>query len=190
MNLKEDLEAVRNRGEIQKELVEGRKAFFDYHFALLTHIDSKISNFLSIILITESVIVAYGGAIIKWIGVNSSTYILIGCLLVSGACLAIGGVLIIITMKPKDIHFPNFISDFETLEKGLFYEEQLKKIEEAIKKDDELLERNAKKLKYISYLILFSIVLLLISLGLLLFLSWIGMPEHIAEQNLNYTPLK
>lgn len=167
MNSKGDSGAVRNREEIQKEIVEGRKALFDYYFALLTHIDSKISNFLSIILITESVIVAYGGAIIKWLGINSNTSISIACLLFSGILLAISSVWIISIMKPKVAHLPNFISDFEISEKGPFYKEQLKIIEEAIKKDYVLLEENAKRLKYISYSILISIISLFISLLLL-----------------------
>jgi hypothetical protein len=179
VNAEKDLEDVRGAEEIQKEIVEGRKALFNYYFSLLTHIDSKISNFLSVILITESVIVAYGGAIIKWLGINWSTFIPIVCLLISGIFLAISGLWVIATMKPKDIHLPNYISDFETLEKGRFYKEQLRRIERAIKKDIELLEKNAKRLKYISCSILFSIVLLLTSLFFLLFFSW----------NYNFSPL-
>ena len=171
MNAGRELEDIRSAEEIQKEIVEGRKALFDYHFALLTHIDSKISNFLSIILITESVIAAYGGAIIKWLGINRITFAPIACLLISGILLTISGVWIITTMKPKDVHLPNFISDFKTLKKGVFYKEQLERIEEAIKRDTGLLEKNAKKLKYISYFILCSILLLSMSLVFLLFFS-------------------
>ena len=170
VNGEKDLEDVRSAEEIQREIVEGRKALFDYHFALLTHIDSKISNFLSIILITESIIVAYGGAIIKWWGINRGTFVPLICLLVSGILLAMSGMLIIFIMKPKEIHLPNFISDFKPSEKrGPFYKRQLERIERAITKDTELLKKNAKWLKYISYSILFSIILLLMSLILLFF---------------------
>lgn len=171
MNAERDLEDIRSAEEIQKEIVEGRKALFNYYFTLLTHIDQKISNFLSIILITESVIAAYGGAIIKWLGINRITIVPIVCLLVAGILLVISGFWIISTMKPKDIHLPNFISVFKTLEKGDFYKEQLERVEEAIKRDTKLLKTNAKRLKYISHLILFSIILLLMSLLFLLFFS-------------------
>lgn len=169
-----DSEDIRGSAEeIQKEIIEGRKALFNYYFILLTHMDQKISNFLSIILITESVIGAYGGAIIKWLGINKITIAPITCLLIAGILLVISGFWIISIMRPKDIHLPNFISVFETLEKGVFYKEQLKRIEEAIEKDTELLEKNAKRLKYISYFIFCSVLLLLLSVGFLLLFSLI-----------------
>jgi len=171
VNDERDIKDIRSAEDIQKEILEGRKALFNYYFTLLTHIDQKISNFLSIILITESVTAVYGGFIIKWFGINRITSVPIVSLLISGALLALGGVWIIATMKPKDIHLPNFISVFKTLNRGEFYKDQLARIEEAIKEDTELLRKNAKRLKYISYFILCSLSLLLMSLGSLLFFS-------------------
>ena len=170
--LTEDSEDARNAEEIQKEIVEGRKVLFNYYFSLLTHIDSKISNFLSIIIITESVIVGYGGAIIKWLGINEITKFPIIFLSISGVLLLISGFLTVCTIKPKYVDLPNFISDFKTLKKGLFYKDQLERIDEAIEKFAGPLKKNAKMLEVISYLILCSIVLLLISLFLLLYFSW------------------
>lgn len=169
-NIYQQLPNEKDFYDIKKEVIKCHKEHFDYYFRILDSIDHKVSNFLSVVLVIVTILVAYIGILIRDYPREIEYSIIITILLVAGIFLAIACLLIISVLKPHKIKVPLPLT-MDTGEKGIFYKEELERLQNAIQENEKLLKLKVKKFGYISNLVLCSIILLLSTIVIFFFIS-------------------
>ena len=149
--------------DIIKDVFEGQRTLFNYDFEILSHINQKIYNLLTFILITQGIIGLLINAIIEWQGGFFQTLFLIIPLFFSGIFLTISGYYIVGIMKPRKIMFPEFTSELKTSNKNEFYRDEILKIVNARHNNKILFDENSNYFMKINNYIIISIVLLLVA---------------------------
>lgn len=161
----------------RRELYEINRESYEYLFKAFLHLDSKNSNIMSIILVSETILVTLIGVVSKQ--EITSPFLMVFLILISlaGSLLMIAGWFTLKNLMPETFKLPSIITP-DNLEGDV----HIRQIEELIRQNHLVIEERSERLDKITLLVKISIVFMALSIimGILnIFLSQIESNNYI-----------
>lgn len=143
----------------RKELFEINRELYDLLFKTFIHLDSKNSNIMSIILVSETILVTLVGVVINQEIISNFIIIFLFFILLAGILLMIAGWLTISNLVPETFKLPS-ITTLDNLRGNI----HISQMEDLIRQNHLVIEKKSDRVNKVTLLIKISVVFMALSI--------------------------